>query len=241
MPESRESEIVACRVSSEIGLDAANPAKEWQAAQPVRFDANWQGRDSDPALETEIRLLWSPSTLYLRFACRYHELFVFEDSDPNGRRDHLWDRDVAEAFLQPDYPALEADRVAPALKHVAPDALVRGADEGVRPYMFYKEFEVAPNGMWIDLDISPSGLADLKSGLTRAVHVDKLTRNWVAEMAIPMKAITAQFDPGAVWRANFYRVEGKAEARQYMAWQPTHTPQPNFHVPQAFGTLRFAG
>src|SRR5229473_5899557 len=125
MPESRESEISACRVTNEIRLDAANSTKEWESAQPARFDADWRGRDSDPALETEIRLLWSPSTLYLRFACRYRELFVFEDSDPNGRRDHLWDRDVAEAFLQPDYPALEAD-------HVAPDALVRGADEGVR-------------------------------------------------------------------------------------------------------------
>ena len=235
MPESRESEISACRVTNEIRLDAANSAKEWESAQPARFDADWRGRDSDPALETEVRVLWSPSTLYLRFACRYHELFVFEDSDPNGRRDHLWDRDVAEAFLQPDYPALEVDRVAP-------DALVRGgADEGVRPYMFYKEFEIAPNGMWIDLDISPAGLADLKSGLTRSVHVDSQRKIWTAEMAIAMKAITAKFDPGAVWRANFYRVEGRAEPRQYMAWQPTHTPQPNFHVPQAFGTLRFAG
>jgi len=234
MPESRESEVIACRVSSEIRLDAANPAQEWQSAQPVRFDADWQGRDSDPALETDVRVLWSPATLYLRFACRYRELFVFEDSDPNGRRDHLWDRDVAEAFLQPDYVALEVD-------HVAPDALIRGGrDEGVRPYMFYKEFEVAPNGMWIDLDISPSGLADLQSGLTRSVQVDERRRNWVAEMAIPMKAITAKFDPSAVWRANFYRVEGRAEPRQYMAWQPTRTPQPNFHVPQAFGTLRFA-
>jgi len=106
--------------------------------------------------------------------------------------------------------------------------------------MFYKEFEVAPNGMWIDLDISPSGRADLKSGLTRSVHVDELTRSWVAEMAIPMKTITTKFDPGVVWRANFYRVEGRAEPRQYLAWQPTYTPQPNFHVPQAFGTLRFA-
>jgi len=241
MPESRESEIVACRVSSEIRLDAANSAKEWQSAQPIRFDTDWQGRDSDPALETEVRVLWSPATLYLRFACRYRERFVFEDSDPNGRRDHLWDRDVAEAFFQPDWAHPEADRVAPAIDHVAPDALVRGgADEGVRPYMFYKEFEVAPNGMWIDLDISPSGRADLKSGLTRSVHVDELTRSWVAEMAIPMKTITTKFDPGVVWRANFYRVEGRAEPRQYLAWQPTYTPQPNFHVPQAFGTLRFA-
>jgi len=65
MPESRESEIVACRVSSEIRLDAANSAKEWQSAQPIRFDTDWQGRDSDPALETEVRVLWSPATLYL--------------------------------------------------------------------------------------------------------------------------------------------------------------------------------
>ena len=56
MPQSRESEIVACRVTSEIQLDAANPAKEWQSAQPVRFDADWQGRDSDRALETEVRV-----------------------------------------------------------------------------------------------------------------------------------------------------------------------------------------
>ena len=59
-------------------------------------------------------------------------------------------------------------------------------------------------------------------------------------MAIPVKAITAQFDPATIWRANFYRVEGKFEPRNYMAWQPTHTPLPNFHVPQKFGTLRFA-
>jgi alpha-galactosidase len=208
-----QSEIVARQVSSEIRLDAANPAPEWQSARPVRFDSDWQGKNPEPALETEVRVLWSPTFVYLRFVCRYRELFVFEDSEPNGRRDHLWDRDVAEAFLQPD--------------------------ASVEPR--YKEFEVAPNGMWIDLDISPSGLADLKSGLTRSVHLDAKRKIWTAELAIPMRSLTAQFDPKSVWRANFYRVEGTAEPRQYMAWQPTHTPQPNFHMPKAFGTLRFEG
>ena len=206
-----QSEVIARRVSSEIRLDAANSAPEWESAQPLHFDLDWQGKNPDPELETEVRVLWSPTSVYLRFVCRYRELFVFEDSDPNGRRDHLWDRDVAEAFLQPD-----------------------PSDERC-----YKEFEVAPNGMWIDLDISPSGLADLKSGLARSVHVDAQRKIWTAELAIPMRCLTAQFDPNAVWRANFYRVEGKTEPRQYMAWQPTHTPQPNFHVPKAFGTLRF--
>src|SRR2546427_225018 len=198
MPQSRESEIIACRVSGDIQLHAANPVKEWQSAQPVRFDADWQGRDSDPALETEVRVLWSPTTLYLMFVCRYRELFVFEDSEPNGRRDHLWDRDVAEAFLQPE-PS---------------------------PERRYKEFEVAPNGMWIDLDISPSGLADLMSGMTRSVHIDEQQRHWVAELSIPIRSLTARFDSAKPWRTNFYRVEGRSEPRQYLAWQPTFTPQP---------------
>ena len=250
-----QAETTAAHISREISLDAANPAKEWDSASPARFNADWQGKNSDPALETEVRVLWSRTTLFLRFVCHYRELFVFDDSDPNGRRDHLWDRDVAEAFLQPP------DAV-PTSAHVAPDALVRGGEqssprgaslrgtgEGARAHMdsggaesslkYYKEFEVAPNGMWIDLDISPSGLADLKSGMTRSVHVDEKRKIWSAELAIPMKSITRNFDAHSTWRVNFYRVEGKTEPRKYMAWQPTMTPEPNFHVPEKFGVLRF--
>lgn len=205
------SEIIASRVSSPIRLDAANPAAEWQSAEPVRFGSDWRGENPDLWLETEVRVLWSPAVLYLRLVCRYRDLFVFDDSEARGRRDHLWDRDVAEAFLQPD-PSVER---------------------------CYKEFEIAPNGMWIDLDISPSGLADMKSGLTQSVYIDAPKKIWAAELAIPMRSLTARFDPAKPWRVNFYRVEGKTEPRQYLAWQPTRTPQPNFHVPQAFGTLRF--
>ena len=105
---------------------------------------------------------------------------------------------------------------------------------------YYKEFEVSPNGFWIDLDISPGGLKDLISGLQRSVWLDKSTHTWTAELAIPMESLTAHFDPAAVWRVNFYRVEGVREPRSYFAWQPTNTPQPNFHVPSAFGRMRFS-
>src|SRR5437762_2771966 len=145
-----DAEIVAVRIPSDIPLDSRNPGAEWQHATPIRFSADWQGKNADPLLETEVRVLWSGSSLYLRFVCRYRELFVFEDSDLNGRRDHLWDCDVVEAFLQPE-PS---------------------------PERYYKEFEVAPNGMWIDLEISPSRLADLKSGLARSVHIDEGQRIW---------------------------------------------------------------
>src|SRR5690349_14715635 len=210
---AQSSEIVASYVAGEIKVDAARPAAEWQKAHPVIFCSDWQGKNPDERRETQVRVLWSSQVLYLRFECRYRDLNLFADSDPNGRRDHLWDRDVVEAFLQPD----------PTREH------------------YYREFEVSPNGMWVDLDIFPGGLKDLKSGLQRSVVCDDKSRTWTAELSIPIRSLTEKFDPGATWRANFYRVEGRKEPRAYLAWQPTNTPQPNFHVPEAFGKLRFSG
>jgi alpha-galactosidase len=204
-------EILAAPLDQDIALNAAHPAPQWNTAIPVIFCADWQGKNPAPDRETKVRALWSPTNLYLRFECRYRELHLFTDSDSNGRRDQLWDRDVAEAFLQPD----------PSQPHA------------------YKEFEVSPNGFWIDLDISPGAKPDLQSGMQRSVALDECARVWVAELEIPLKALTSHFDPAAVWRANFFRVEGKIEPRGYYAWQPTHTPHPNFHVPSAFGRMRF--
>jgi alpha-galactosidase len=186
-------------------------AAAWELTPALRFDADWQGKNPDALRETEVRLLWTPETLYLRFRARYRAITVFPDSDANGRRDHLWDRDVAEAFLQPD---------SSELRH-------------------YKEFEISPNGFWIDLDIVAGEKRDLHSGQKRRVQVDENKKLWAAELAIPMKSLVARFDLAASWRVNFYRVEGAAEPRFYSAWRPTGTPQPNFHVPEAFGRLIF--
>jgi alpha-galactosidase len=210
-PKSSQPKVAVAQHVKDIRLDAGHPAPEWGKASPIVFCADWQGVNPEPDRETRLRLLWSSKNLYLRFECRYREINVFPDSDANGRRDHLWDRDVAEAFLQPDVS---------------------------RP-LFYKEFEISPNGMWIDLDISPDGLVDLKSGLQRSAVLDPEHHTWAAELAIPIHAITMQFDPHHPWHANFYRVEGQREPRSYLAWNPTHTAQPNFHVPEAFGLLRF--
>ncbi|MBI3477963.1 MAG: carbohydrate-binding family 9-like protein [Acidobacteria bacterium] len=204
--------ITATRVTRDIPLDARHPAPEWQTAQGVSFCSDWQGKNPDAERQTEVRLLWTSQTLYLRFECRYRELFLFDDSDASGRRDQLWDRDVAETFLQPD-PS--------------------------RP-RYYRELEVSPNGMWVDLDIFPEGRRDLKSGLQKSVWLDWEHHTWAAELAIPIKALTDHFDPTAEWRVNFFRVEGPREPRFYAAWRATGTPEPNFHVPSAFGKLRFS-
>jgi hypothetical protein len=44
---------------------------------------------------------------------------------------------------------------------------------------------------------------------------------------------------GEVWRANVFRCVGPEAPDRYLAWRPTRTPEPNYHVPEAFGMLGF--
>jgi alpha-galactosidase len=201
----------ALRLKESGGLDGFPGAGWWERAQPIRFERDWRGEQADPQRATEVRLLWNEQTLYARFFSHYRELHVFPDARADGWRDELWERDVAEAFLQPD----------------ASDARV------------YKELEVSPNGFWIDLNIAHGKKEEMRSGLRRRVIQEPAALTWTAELAVPMRSLTPEFDPKRSWRANFFKVEGKVEPRFYSAWSPTLTPAPNFHVPEAFGHLIF--
>jgi alpha-galactosidase len=204
--------IMACELSGPVDAGGFPLEASWHLAEPVRFDCDWRGKNEDAERETEVRVLWTEKGLYLKFRCRYRTLTVFADCEPNGRRDQLWDRDVAEVFIQTD--------ASPARR--------------------YWEFEISPNGMWIDLEISPDGKRDPLSGMKSRVVLDQFGKVWTAELALPMRSLTKVFDPSENWRVNFFRVEGSTEPRFYSSWQPTYTPQPNFHVPEAFGNLQFA-
>lgn len=203
---------VALQMTAPADAEGFPTRAAWELAAPLRFSEDWQGKNADPGRETEVRLLWTAETLFLLFRSKYRTITVFPDAAANGRRDQLWDRDVAEVFLQPE-----------------PSKVRR-----------YKEFEVSPNGYWIDLDIAPGEKHDLKSGMRRRVILDEQARTWIAELAIPMKCLVQKFDPAATWRVNFYRVEGASEPRFYSAWRPTGTPVANFHVPEAFGEMVFS-
>jgi len=183
----------------------------WEKTPAIRYEDDWQGKNPDVQRATEVRLLWTPGTLFIRFYCKYRTITVFPDSREDGFRLGMWDRDVAETFLQPD----------------STDPMV------------YTEFEVSPNNKWIDLAVSHGKIKELHSGLWRRVEMDDKAQTWTAELAIPMAGLTKHFDVNKPWRANFYRIEGEEEPRFYSAWSPTYTPKPSFHVPARFGTLIF--
>ncbi len=204
--------LTAVRFIERADTEGFPAAAAWESVPAIRFSQDWQGKNADPQRETEVRVLWSKKSLFFRFLARFRDITVFADAEPSGRRDQLWDRDVAEVFLQP------------------PEQSGR----------HYKEFEVSPNGFWIDLEIAPGEKHNLRSGLSCRATIDEKSKTWQAELSLPMKSLTTRFDPGAAWRVNFYRVEGASEPRFYSAWRPTGTPAPNFHVPESFGKLVFA-
>jgi alpha-galactosidase len=205
------AEVIAVRLGSALGASGFPVEAEWERSHPILFCHDWRGQNEDPRRQTEARVLWDEQTLFVCFRCKYRTITVFPDADANGRRDELWDGDVAEIFLQPD----------------------RFGEK------YYKEFEVSPNGQWLDLDITPQGLRHIASGMRSRVKLDGNAHEWSSELAIPVAAVTAQFDPAQPWRVNFFRCEGAGPERFYSAWQPTGTPEPNFHVPEKFGLLRF--
>ena len=159
--------------------------------QPVSFSPRLAGRRTrSPATDRSALCYGARTTLYVRFRCRYRAIDVFPDAESNGRRDELWDRDVAEVFLQPD----------------------RFGEK------YYKEFEVSPNGQWLDLDITPEGLRthhqrDAKLGQARRIQ----HAQWTAELAIPMAAITAQLRSCAILAGELLSLRRNRSERFYSA------------------------
>src|SRR5258708_15721061 len=157
MADIRTDTAFAVRIAGAVDAEGFPPERAWETAPPVCFNTDWQGKNADRRRETQVRLLWNEEFLFLRFDARYRSITVFEDAGPSGRRDALWDRDVCEVFLQP--PGSEAHA--------------------------YKEIEVAPNGLWIDLEIAPGEKRDLQSGLRRRVNIDDAPRQSRAVLALP--------------------------------------------------------
>jgi alpha-galactosidase len=203
------SRIIASRLDVPLDEKGLPGASAWEKSEPVAYCADWRGDSPDPQRETRAYLLWSEQSLFIRFDCRFREIYVYDGG--SSRRDKLWDRDVAEAFLRPP-------------KNVPGH---------------YLEFEISPNGDWLDLDIAPGKKTILNCDLKSRVAVDPIARIWTAELAIPMNCLTPAFNPNDIWSINLFRIEGSAPNRFYSAWRPTRTPQPNFHVPEAFGELCF--
>lgn len=194
--------------------DAANAA--WTRTDGITIEKYWSGKRAPNERHFTTRLLWSASAMYVRFdAAQAEPLIVSDRPDVTAKSIGLWDRDVCEIFVAPN----------------------------VNEPRRYFEFEVAPTGEWLDVAL------DLTSGERNSDWEYSSGMETFAEigpdcvvmtMKIPWNAFGRPGPKtGDVWLGNLFRCVGEGVGRGYLAWQPTLTVDPAFHVPERFGEFCF--
>jgi Carbohydrate family 9 binding domain-like len=167
-----------------------------------------------PGHRTEIRSRWTDRNLYFLFICPYEQLNLKPEPKTETETNELWKWDVAEVFIGSDFKNIRR----------------------------YKEFEISPQGEWIDLDIDLDAPRHedgwvWNSGFQASARIDQATKIWYGFMRIPYAAVDARSAAaGNTLRVNFFRSQGARPNHKAIVWQPTH--RPTFHVPEVFGTLR---
>jgi Carbohydrate family 9 binding domain-like len=205
--------LVSHRAASDFALDADPRAPEWKGIEGVIADRDRQGR-LVPGHRTEIRSRWTEKSLYLLFVAPYEDLYVKPDPQTTADTDKLWEFDVAEAFIGTDFHDIKK----------------------------YKEFQVSPQGEWVDLAIDrgadpPQHDRSWNSGYEVKARIDRAKRVWYGEMRIPFSALDMPAPRvGAEARLNLFRWQGPPQRHRDINWQVVHND--NFHTPEAFGRLR---
>ncbi len=187
----------------------------WRVAETVSLTKYWSGAIAPPTRRAQARLLWTDAALLARFDCEQHEAFVVsQNPQVDFEAENLWERDVCEIFIAPNVDKPER----------------------------YFEFEIAPTGEWLDyavLQLPDRREIDTNynSGIKTAARIFENSFSLI--FGIGWQAFGKKPKIGDQWLGNLFRCVGSGASRGYLAWQPTLTGQPNFHVPQVFGALEF--
>src|SRR5580658_11365604 len=198
---------------SDPRLDTNPMSSFWRGSEPIYMDSDAHGKP-EPKYRTEIRTRWTKQNLYFLFVCPYEELNLTSYPNTSTETNELWNWDVAEAFIGADFKNIKR----------------------------YKEFEISPQGEWVDLDIDLDRQRDdsgwkWNSNFEVSSRIDKTAHVWYGAMRIPYAAIDSRpATAGNTLRINLFRCQGPASSRHHIAWRAPM--RDSFHVPERFGTLK---
>lgn len=206
---------ISHQAKADFKLTADPASAAWKKVPAFIMDKGRRGENM-ASHKTEIRSQWTAKNLYLLFTCPYEELNLKPNPTTTAETDKLWEWDVAEVFIGTDFNDI---------KH-------------------YTEFQVSPQGEWVDLDIDrkpnpPKHDVGWNSGYEVKARIDKAKKIWYGEMRIPMEKIDKRpAKAGNEMRINFYRIQAPKPNRVFVNWNPVNSD--NYHTPEAFGRLKLS-
>ena len=213
--KTRNSDTLAytSRADADIKLDTDPTSPFWRNAPSISTQVDNQGW-LEREYRTEVRSRWTRNNIYFLFICHYKHLYLNPKPDPAHETYELWKWNVAEAFIGSDFQNIKR----------------------------YKEFEISPQGEWVDLDINLDNPHHEEgwvwnSGFEHAARIDESKHIWYAAMRIPFAALDVpNASAGQQFRVNFYRTEGEPANTTAVMWRPTMSK--TFHAPESFGLLK---
>ena len=191
-----------------------DPASDFWRGVPAVFIENDARGNPVPGYRTEVRSRWTARNLYFLFICPFEQLNLKPDPKTGQRDQRTLEVGRRGGFLGSDFQNIRR----------------------------YKEFEVSPQGEWVDLDINLDAPRHedgwvWNSGFSPAARVDQEKKLWYVFMRIPYASVDARpAAPGGTLRINCFLSEGARPNHKSLSWRPTQ--KPTFHVPEAFGILQ---
>ena len=193
-----------------ITIDGSGTDAAWASAPVVGWDTDTSGART--GIVTLARFLHAPGALYALWELEGTGLNTDRTRPANLPRPKLYEEDCVEMFFTPDASSPKR----------------------------YLEMEIGPLGHFFDVSVDRDAHMSDTRWSSRA-HIgttqDAAAHRAVIEAEFTAPEIVAALKDGARLPLALYRMEGKSPGRRYLAWSPPRTAHPDFHVPEAFGTL----
>ena len=154
MDNLKKNEALALRAPHDSEPDTHPRSVFWRNAPATDFSHGFYG---DPVAGhlSQVLLQWTPENFYLLYTCPYERLHLRPNPQLDRETYELWNWDVAEVFIGTNF-------------------------ENIRRYT---EFEVSPQGEWVDLDVNLDDPPHERgwvweSGCKVAARIDEAAKVW---------------------------------------------------------------
>jgi len=218
------SEYSVLKLKQPIPIDGNWDKPQWKSVETIYIN-NYMGDIPKFCPIAEAKMMYDENNIYVIF--RVQDRYVrCISQDINGE---VWDDAAVEFFFAPDsnlplvYYNLEINC-------------------GGTPLMFYN---IAPKENYKVLKEDEIKQIEIAHSLPKKIDpeiTDPVT--WTLEYRIPVGLLQNYSnvtipEKDVIWKANFYKIATNNSNPHFITWSLINNPEPDFHLPQFFGTLRF--
>jgi hypothetical protein len=212
------------RLNQSLIIDGDWNKPQWLKSKAVVIE-NYMGSEPGFRPFAQAKMMYDDENLYVIFLVkdRYVRCITRDINGP------VWEDACVEFFFSPDvsfperYFNLEINCGGTPLMHynIIPD----------------KDINV--------LEVKDIEMIEIAHSLPQIIDpeiTDPIT--WTIEYRIPLAMLEKYSritypESGINWKANFYKIAENSSNSHYLTWSPVENKEPNFHLPQYFGQIRF--